>query len=131
MSSAEWITDRPPTEADGDEDGNVWMRLSPLATTHFSVHWSYVGGRAPWRHAPGWQPSAEPAPAEPPTDPTRRVVQIAFDAVDAGRSALIALCSDGSLWCLQACSTDCSDGSLWCLQACSTDWTELPAIPQP
>ena len=65
MSSAEWITDRPPTKADGDGDGNVWMRLSPLTTTHFSVHWSYVSGRAPWRHAPGWQPSAEPAPAEP------------------------------------------------------------------
>jgi hypothetical protein len=54
--SQEWITDRLPTQADGDGDGYVWMRLSPLTTMHFSVHWSYVGSAAPWQHTPSWQP---------------------------------------------------------------------------
>jgi hypothetical protein len=71
----EWITDRLPTEADGDMDGNVWMRLSPLTIMGimgFSVHWSYVGSAAPWRHTSYWQPPAEPAPTEPtPTEPDR------------------------------------------------------------
>jgi hypothetical protein len=55
MSNAEWITGRPPTEADGDMDGDVWMRLSPLTTMHFSVHWSYVGSAAPWQHTRYWK----------------------------------------------------------------------------
>ena len=65
MSGAEWIIDRLPTRADGNGEGNVWMRLSPLTTMHFSVHWSYVGSAAPWQHAPSWRPTAEPAPTEP------------------------------------------------------------------
>jgi hypothetical protein len=31
----------------------------------FSVHWSYVGSAAPWRHTSYWQPPAEPTPTEP------------------------------------------------------------------
>jgi hypothetical protein len=113
-----WIADRPPTEADGDKDGDVSMLTGPGrdGSEHVYVHWSYVSIRAPWRHAAGWEPPTEPAPTEADRIASRRVVQIAFDAVDAETSALIALCDDGSMWC----SATGSPG-----------WTELPAIPQP
>jgi hypothetical protein len=91
------------------------MRLRPDADSHYLVHWSYAGG-APWQHTSFWQPPAQPAPTEPDRIASRRVVQIAFDAVDAETSALIALCDDGSMWC----SATGSPG-----------WTELPAVPQP
>jgi len=109
-------------------DGDVHMVTAPGADfdDYVLVHWSYVGDAAPWRRTEYWQPPAEPAPTEPaPTEPdriepdriaSRRVVQIAFDAVDAETSALIALCDDGSMWCSATGSPE---------------WTELPAIPQP
>ncbi len=106
----QWITDRPPTEADGDMDGDVRMQLRPGEDSHHLVHWSYAGG-APWQHT-----SLRRQPAEPAPTASRRVVQIAFDAVDAETSALIALCDDGSMWCSATGSPE---------------WTELPAIPQP
>jgi hypothetical protein len=113
----EWITDRPPTEADGDGAGDVRMVLRPGGCgVYYLAHWSYVGSGAPWQHTADWQPPTEPAPTEPDRIASRRVVQIAFDAVDAETSALIALCDDGSMWC----SATGSPG-----------WTELPAIPQP
>ena len=59
MSSAEWITDRPPTEADGDMDGDVRMQLRPGEDSHHLVHWSYAGG-APWQHTSFRRPPAEP-----------------------------------------------------------------------
>ena len=63
----EWITDRPPTEADGDMDGDVRMIPAPHAgpDAYLLVHWSHVGNAAPWQHAENWQPPAQPAPAEP------------------------------------------------------------------
>ena len=63
----EWITDRPPTEADGDMDGDVNMVTAPGADfdDYVLVHWSYVGDAVPWQHTPSWRPPAEPAPTEP------------------------------------------------------------------
>jgi hypothetical protein len=74
MSNAEWITDRLPTEADGDRDGDVRMVPAPGADTvgYVLVHWSYVGSAAPWQRTSCWEPPAEPAPAEPtPAEPDR------------------------------------------------------------
>jgi hypothetical protein len=59
----EWITDRLPTKADGDMDGDVRMMLSPgAAADHLLVHWSYIGYGAPWQRTSCWEPSAEPEP---------------------------------------------------------------------
>jgi hypothetical protein len=112
----EWITDRRPMAADGDRDGDVRMKASPDREGFDVIHWSYVGDAAPWRHTNFWKPPAQPTPTEPDRIASRRVVQIAFDSVDAETTALIALCDDGSMWC----SATGSRG-----------WTELPAIPQP
>ena len=62
-----WITDRLPTEADGDVDGDVRMVPSPRSTSveYLLVHWSYVGSEAPWQHTSCWKPPVEPAPTEP------------------------------------------------------------------
>ena len=67
MSSSEWITNRPPTEADGDKDGDVRMVHAPDAgpDSFVLVHWSYVGIGAPWQHTSCWQPPAESTPTEP------------------------------------------------------------------
>jgi hypothetical protein len=74
MSNAEWITDRLPTEADGDMDGDVRMVRAPHADPddYLLVHWSYVGDAAPWHHTSCWEPPTEPPPAQPtPTEPDR------------------------------------------------------------
>jgi len=116
MTDAEWITDRLPTEADGDAYGDVRRRHWSDPSKYDLAHWSHVGPGAPWQRTSYWKPPAQPTPTEPDRIASRRVVQIAFDSVDAETTALIALCDDGSMWC----SATGSRG-----------WTELPAIPQP
>jgi hypothetical protein len=63
----EWITDRLPTEADGDCDGDVRMVPAPHADPddYLLVHWSYVGDAVPWQHTSCWKPPANPIPTEP------------------------------------------------------------------
>ena len=61
----EWITDRPPTEADGDMDGDVRIRRAPGSDRSRLTYWSYVQPGMDWQHSSFWQPPAEPAPAEP------------------------------------------------------------------
>ena len=58
----DWITDRRPTEADGDSDGDVLARYHPDDDDYAYLHWSYVGAGVPWRHDSDWQP---PAPTKP------------------------------------------------------------------
>ena len=59
MSSAEWITNRPPTEADGDPVGHVRMKYRPWNNHQCGVLPSdFVVGRS-------WKPPAEPTPTEP------------------------------------------------------------------
>jgi len=61
----DWITDRPPTAADGDEEGEVRMKASPDREGFHLIHWSYVGACVPWRRTSRWKPPAQPAPTEP------------------------------------------------------------------
>lgn len=64
-----WITDRPPTEADGDKDGDVWVRVRPDRVIGFHMHWSYVGIGTPWRRSQFWLPPApQPEPEPEPID---------------------------------------------------------------
>jgi hypothetical protein len=117
-----WITHRQPTEVDADHQGDVWLPRKAAVPFHgdttFANYRTVVLGQPWYSHcAPEMQPTpAQPTPTEPDRIASRRVVQIAFDAVDAETSALIALCDDGSMWCSATGSPE---------------WTELPAIPQP
>jgi hypothetical protein len=132
MSNAEWITDRLPTEADGDMDGDVLMRRRPAFSEYNYAHWSHIGLGAPWQRTDYWEPPTEPTPTEPtPAEPelfipsarieelripfggARRVVQMVL-APSASNAFFVALCNDGSLWQLD-----------------EGNWKELPAIPQP
>jgi hypothetical protein len=63
----EWITDRPPTAADGDMDEEVRMRRRPCSSEdeYNFAHWSHIGPGCPWQHTEYWQPTAEPTTAEP------------------------------------------------------------------
>jgi hypothetical protein len=61
----QWITDRLPTEADGDGDGDVRMKRRPGSSEYNFAHWSYVGPGAPWQHTSYWKPPTEHTPTEP------------------------------------------------------------------
>ena len=62
MTTNDWITDRRPTEADGDEDGDVLARYHPNDDDHCYLHWSFAGEATPWKHCADWQP---PEPTKP------------------------------------------------------------------
>lgn len=67
---SEWITDRPPTEADGDSDGDVLVRQQPGMDLGAIVHFSLVGFGTPWkprglrRSGPAAETEAKPVDAE-------------------------------------------------------------------
>jgi hypothetical protein len=65
MSNAEWITDRPPTEADGDINEEVRMRRRWGSSLYRFSHWSNVAAGVAWQHTCSWQPTAEPATPQP------------------------------------------------------------------
>jgi hypothetical protein len=116
-----WITDRLPTDEDADADGDVWIPRKITDSAENGPDRTYVSYLAvvavgqPWWSLNAADRADEPATTEPAPITARQAVQIAFAAVDAETTCLIALCNDGSLWGLRACSTE---------------WTELPAIPQ-
>jgi hypothetical protein len=60
----QWITDRPPTRADGDGNEDVRLRSRPGSSEYNFAHWSYVGPGAPWQHTSYWKPATEPTPTE-------------------------------------------------------------------
>lgn len=64
--SFNWITDRPPTRADGDEYGRVVLRRLPEGDCGVHVHWSYVAAGAPWHLARCEPPAPAPEPAPEP-----------------------------------------------------------------
>jgi hypothetical protein len=67
---SDWITDRPPTGADGDMDGDVRMRRAPGSDRTRLIHWSFVPPGVDWQRTSYWKPPAEPTPAKP-TEPDR------------------------------------------------------------
>ena len=67
----EWITDRQPTEADGDSDADVSCKRHPDQQGSHFIHWSHIGAGVPWKHTSYWQPPAQPEPEpEPEPEPT-------------------------------------------------------------
>lgn len=100
-----WITDRLPTEADGDADGDIAV-LGHEGSRWFVVPWDEVGSNQPW--LPFIPPGATPEPTAPTSQ--RRIVSITESA-----GTVLAVADDGSAW--------------W-LSADLSRWTQLPALPQ-
>ena len=56
MPDTHWITDRPPTEADGDEWSEVCVSSQPCGLGPLArIHWSYIKPGIPWRRSDTWQ----------------------------------------------------------------------------
>jgi hypothetical protein len=70
MPEKSWITDRPPTEADADGDGDVLICTTPRLNLEDWEYekWNDVTPGWPWRHTYNWTPPTpepEPTPAAP------------------------------------------------------------------
>lgn len=106
-----WITDRRPTEADGDSDGDVLARYHPDSDGHCYLHWSHVGEATPWRHWSRWQPPALPPlpdqyfqPSQPTKPSPRRFVSVTRTVHEFGHT-IDAIDEDGVAWWM-ALTTD-------------------------
>lgn len=55
-----WITDRQPTEADGNKDGAVRIRKYPNKSMGAHVHWTHIGPGVPWERTNDWVGDANP-----------------------------------------------------------------------
>ena len=105
-----WITDRLPTEADGDHDGDV-IGLLPGGLTWYVIHWSEIGPYQPW--LPFTPPGATPEPAVPTSQ--RRIVSITRTVQETGHHTIDAVADDGTAW--------------WKVPG-DVEWTQLPALPK-
>ena len=109
----EWITDRLPTAADGDQDGYVKIKahLGDQSTCDpVWAHYTVIVPGQPW-----WSPNAAARAAQstPPAAPapTRVVTALTFDP----DNVIIAACNDGTLWA----------------KGLNGEWYQIPSIPQP
>lgn len=73
----DWITNRPPTEADADKFGNVIICITPRLCKDLSrfEKWHDITLGWPWRHTSLWTPQA-PAPEPTPAAPEFKVGQV-------------------------------------------------------
>jgi hypothetical protein len=106
-----WITDRLPTAADADRQGDVRVPYKPCSIPEQGLfaHYSVIVPGQPWwsRNAAARAAQQTPPPAPAPT----RVVT----AMTAAFDSMYAACNDGTVW---ARSPMCP-------------WHQLPSIPQP
>jgi hypothetical protein len=58
-TTSDWINHRLPEEGDGDNQGYVYVKLSPKDDTYATIHWSYVGHKANWKHTKYWEKPIE------------------------------------------------------------------------
>lgn len=96
-----WINDRLPTEADGDEDGDV-IALCDGGKAWFRSYWRAVDPGQPW------------IPFTPPAPQPRRFVSITRTVYGAVHT-LDAVADDGTAW--------------WMVPG-EVEWTQLPALPK-
>lgn len=68
MSNRKWITDRLPTAADADEDGDVTVQNRPKAEPSDAPYfeWELVLPGMAWCHTDIWEQENEPVPAPKP-----------------------------------------------------------------
>jgi len=111
-----WITDRPPTEADADSDGDVAVQQRPGQDSFAYLHWSFVKPGISWRRTSyrPYRPAPERAP-EPAARAmqSRRFVSISRTVHDHGHT-LDAIADDGTAW--------------WKV-ADHTEWRQLSPLP--
>jgi len=54
-----WVTDRLPTQEDGDDYGNVHKLFERTEEAFSTEHWSQISSVGiPWRHTASWNPPA-------------------------------------------------------------------------
>jgi hypothetical protein len=91
MTDTDWITDRPPTEADADEHGEVLAQLpsgfKPGETWSSFTEWEHVTTGTPWRHTSMWPPAA----------PTTTIPRL-FTSITHADDRYLALADDGTAW---------------------------------
>ena len=102
-----WITDRRPTEADGDIDGDVLARYHPDADAICYLHWSHVGDATPWKHRSRRQPTPTP----------RKFASLTRTVTDFGHT-IDAIDEDGVAWWI----TLPTDGP-------EPEWQQLTPLP--
>jgi hypothetical protein len=107
-----WITDRLPTEEDGDRDGDV-ICLESDDTTYVTFTENVDLGTP-------WKPLCRDTP-EPETKPTTRyATQISAVCNAEDILNVFALCNDGTIW--RGSGTP---------SHIPVPWRQLPPIPQP
>ena len=108
----DWITDRLPTKADGDKDGDVVLLLGN-DRSWCEANWMMVKPGQPWLAfaPPASASTSEPTPSTPtPLTRQRRIISIT--EVDDTAFAIA------------------DDGTAWSLSANWSNWTQLPALPK-
>ena len=94
-----WITDRPPTEADADFDGDVAVKQRPASDSFAYLHWTFVKPGTAWRrtaHRNAFEIAA-PEPSASATQP-RRFVSISRTLLKDGDHILDAIDDEGIAW---------------------------------
>ena len=95
---SDWITDRSPTKADGDMDGDVLVQVRPESVVGTCLHWAYVSPGTPWRHTTFWKIFNEaPKPDARATEP-RRFVSISRTLLSPTESIIDAIDDEGVAW---------------------------------
>ena len=110
----DWITDRLPTEADGDEDGYVIVS-TPTQRKWYRLYFRLVSCGQSW--LPFTTPAGMPAPES---------VALATPAPQPRRFVSITRTVYGAVHTLDAVA---DDGTAWWKVADHTEWRQLSPLP--
>jgi len=120
-----WITDRLPTEADADRDGDVAVKQRPGSDAFAYFHWSFVKPGMTWRRTSNWSALEQaPEPTVPATQP-RRFVSISRTILSGGDHILDAIDDEGIAWWSRLDTSPCSPG----FEFPATTWQRLSPLP--